>query len=59
MCTGLMVGVIAVPPAAALFGSVPLTALQWAVCAALSLLPLLLVEAEKRLFSLGRADKKR
>lgn len=59
VCAGLMAAVIVIAPVAALFDSVPLTALQWAVCAALSLLPLLLVEAEKRLCTFGRADNKR
>lgn len=50
ICTALMVGVIVFPPAAALFSSVPLTAMQWMITAGLAIVPLLLCEAEKRLF---------
>ena len=57
VCTALMVGVIVFAPAARLFGSVPLTAVQWLICAGLAVLPLLLCEAEKRLFAgKGRTD---
>ncbi|MDD7646368.1 MAG: cation-translocating P-type ATPase, partial [Ruminococcus bromii] len=50
ICAALMVGVIVFPPAAALFGAVPLTAMQWGIVAGLSLMPLLICETEKRLF---------
>ncbi|MBQ2668480.1 MAG: calcium-translocating P-type ATPase, PMCA-type [Clostridia bacterium] len=51
VCAGLMAAVILFPPAAALFGAVSLTATQWMITALLSVLPLLLCEAEKRLLA--------
>ena len=57
ICTAMMVGVIVFPPAAALFGAVPLTAAQWGVVAGLSVMPLLLCETEKRLLQkLGKQE---
>ncbi|MGN0479722.1 MAG: calcium-translocating P-type ATPase, PMCA-type [Hominenteromicrobium sp.] len=53
ICAALMIGVLVFPPAASLFGAVPLTAAQWGITAGLSLMPLILCETEKRLF--GRA----
>ena len=53
VCGFLMVGVIAVEPLAAVFGSVPLNITQWAIVSGLSLVPLLLCEAEKRLMKHG------
>lgn len=51
ICIGLQVGVIAIPSAAQIFHTVPLSGLQWAVVAGLSLIPLICVELEKRIFS--------
>ena len=45
----LEAGVISFPPAAAVFGVGALSAAQWAVTAALSLAPLVIVEAQKAL----------
>lgn len=50
VCSTLMIGVIVVPQAAALFGAVPLTTAQWLITGALSVVPLVLCETEKRLF---------
>ncbi len=59
ICAALMVGVVAFPPAAALFGTASLTAPQWGIVAALSLMPLVLCEAEKRLLGgQGKAREK-
>jgi len=51
VCAGLMAAVILFPSVAALFGAVSLTATQWMITALLSVLPLLLCEAEKRLLA--------
>lgn len=62
ICAALMIGVIVFPPAAALFGTAALTAPQWGIVAGLSLMPLVLCEAEKRLFGGSRekqADTKK
>ena len=53
VCGFLMVGVIAVEPLAAVFGSVPLNLMQWVIVSGLSLVPLLLCETEKRLMKYG------
>ncbi len=50
LCAAMMVLVIAFPPAAALLGTVSLSAGQWGIVAALSLAPLTLCELQKRLF---------
>ena len=47
----LEAGVISFPPAAAVFGVGALSAAQWAVTAALSLAPLVIVEAQKALIN--------
>lgn len=47
----LEAGVISFPPAAAVFGVGALSAAQWAVAAALSLAPLVIVEAQKALIN--------
>lgn len=50
VCILLQVSVIACPPLAAVFRTVPLNFVQWAIVAALSILPLLCIEIEKRVF---------
>lgn len=57
VCAGLMIGVIAFPPAAVLFSSVPLTPVQWGIVAGLSAMPLVLCEAEKRLSRVAKPKK--
>lgn len=49
ICTALQVAVIAVPQLCAVFKTVALTAPQWGSVAALSLIPLFVVETEKAL----------
>ena len=51
VCIALQVAVIAFPPAAAIFHTVPLSLLQWGGVCIFSLIPLLCVEMEKRFFS--------
>lgn len=51
VCALLMVSVIVFPPLAALFRTVMLSPLQWAIVAALSLFPLAAVEGEKLLLA--------
>lgn len=58
ICAALMVGVVAFRPAAALFGTAALTLPQWAIVAALALVPLVLCEAEKRFLRTERAKRK-
>jgi Ca2+-transporting ATPase len=48
LCCILQVGVIAVPPIAAVFKVVPLSPAQWVTVAALSVIPLAVSEVEKR-----------
>ncbi len=51
VCILLQVGVIAIPWAAEIFRTVPLTPLQWMITVVLSLVPLFCVEIEKSIFS--------
>ena len=51
ICIGLQVAVIAIPSAAKIFHTVPLSGIQWIIVAGLSLVPLCCVELEKKLFT--------
>ena len=51
VCILLQVGVIAIPWAAEILRTVPLTPLQWMITVVLSLVPLFCVEIEKSIFS--------
>ena len=46
----MQISVISVPFLAEIFKAVPLTAFQWLIVAGLSLIPLLVVETEKKFF---------
>ena len=47
VCAALQIGVIAIPPVAAVFKIVPLDHIQWFIVALLALLPLTAIELEK------------
>lgn len=52
ICSAMMLAVVLVPSVASLFGTVALSAVQWGIVAVLALLPLVVCEAQKRLFRL-------
>ncbi len=49
VCVGLQIAVMTVPPAAAMFQTVPLTVAQWAGVFGISLVPIAAMELQKRL----------
>ncbi len=59
ICAALMVGVVVVPPLAALFKTAALSLPQWLIVIGLSLCPLLVVEGEKLLKGAFGADRAR
>ncbi|MDR1464595.1 MAG: calcium-translocating P-type ATPase, PMCA-type [Oscillospiraceae bacterium] len=59
LCVGLQLAVVSIPPLAVVFGAVPLSALQWLTVAALSLMPLAVMEVEKMAAALDRRRRRR
>ena len=59
VCIVLQISVIAAEPLSHIFKTVPLTGGQWGIVAALSVLPLLVVELEKKFFPQKNVQEKR
>lgn len=54
----MQVSVISIPPLASIFKATPLSPLQWFIVTGLSLVPLIVVEIEKRVSAMGKRKKR-